>query len=375
MNLYPAVDPIPLPAPVWLFKGLHLLTLSLHFIAVEMLIGGLLMAVLLNLSASTGRGDRTAALRGGAAAALARRLPVVMTYVINLGVPPLLFAQVLYGRELYTSSVLIGARWIAVIPLLIACYWLLYRFADGAERGRRVWWIGALSWLIAGGIAKIYSTNIALMVRPEVWRDMYAATAIGHHLPPADPTLLPRWIFMLVGGLWVSGLWMLWIAGRKPVEISLATYLAGLGGRLVLVGIVAQAAALWWLTQSLSPQVQAGLTAHALYAVARFAWIGGAAVVFLTGAWAAIRRPAAPWIGYVGALLSLLTIASWTIVRDGIRDLTLSARSFDVWDRVVVTNWGVVVIFLVVFVAGLGGVAWLVSVLARAKPQAEGSLS
>ncbi len=28
-----------------------------------------------------------------------------MTYVINLGVPPLLFAQVLYGRAIYTSSV------------------------------------------------------------------------------------------------------------------------------------------------------------------------------------------------------------------------------------------------------------------------------
>ena len=36
------------------------------------------------------------------------RLTVVMTFVINLGVPPLLFAQVLYGRALYTSSVLIG---------------------------------------------------------------------------------------------------------------------------------------------------------------------------------------------------------------------------------------------------------------------------
>ena len=46
------------------------------------------------------------------ARALARRLTVVMTFVINLAVPPLLFAQVLYGRALYTSSVLIGLYWI-----------------------------------------------------------------------------------------------------------------------------------------------------------------------------------------------------------------------------------------------------------------------
>ena len=104
MPLFPAVDPIPLPAPIWLFKLLHIVTLSLHFVAVEMLLGGLLLAVLLSLSRSP--------YAHVTARALARRLTVVMTYVINLGVPPLLFAQVLYGRALYTSSVLIGVYWI-----------------------------------------------------------------------------------------------------------------------------------------------------------------------------------------------------------------------------------------------------------------------
>ncbi len=32
MGAFPAVDPIPLPAPVWLFVGLHSLTLVLHFL-------------------------------------------------------------------------------------------------------------------------------------------------------------------------------------------------------------------------------------------------------------------------------------------------------------------------------------------------------
>ena len=51
-----------------------------------------------------------------------------MTFVINLAVPPLLFAQVLYGRALYTSSVLIGVYWISIIGILMLTYWLLYRF-------------------------------------------------------------------------------------------------------------------------------------------------------------------------------------------------------------------------------------------------------
>ena len=112
MNPFPAVDPIPLPAPVWLLKLLHIVTLSLHFVAVEMLLGGLLLAVLLSLFRNSAHSLVTAR-------ALARRLTVVMTFVINLGVPPLLFAQVLYGRALYTSSVLIGLYWIALIPMLM----------------------------------------------------------------------------------------------------------------------------------------------------------------------------------------------------------------------------------------------------------------
>ena len=104
------------------------------------------------------------------ARALARRLTVVMTYVINLGVPPLLFAQVLYGRALYTSSVLIGALLDLDHRLLTLTYWLLYQFTARLEAGRSAWWVGLSAWLLAGFIARLLSTNMTLMLRPEVWR-------------------------------------------------------------------------------------------------------------------------------------------------------------------------------------------------------------
>ena len=67
MNPYPAVDPIPLPAPIWLLKLLHIVTLSLHFVAVEMLLGGLLLAVLLSLFRNSPHvaGHRARAWRAG----------------------------------------------------------------------------------------------------------------------------------------------------------------------------------------------------------------------------------------------------------------------------------------------------------------------
>jgi hypothetical protein len=44
-----------------------------------------------------------------------------------------------------------------------------------------------------------------------------------------------------------------------------------------------------------------------------------------------------------------------------------------VWNRTVVTNWGVVGIFLVLFIGGLGVIGWLVSVAAGAKKTMEGA--
>lgn len=372
MNAFPIVDPIPLPAPVWLFKGLHILTLALHFITVEMIIGGLFLAVLLNLIGSRSASP-SGALNLGASAALAKRLPIVMTYVINLGVPPLLFAQVLYGRALYTSSVLIGAYWIAVIPLLILCYWLLYRFAAGTEKGKAVWWIGGLSWLLAAFVAKIYSTNMTLMIRPEVWRDLYAADPLGAHLPSSDPILLPRLLFMVLGSLGITGLWVLWIASRKSIMPELRAHLCKIGGGFAMVGALLQGALLWWLFKTLPSSIQAELGSGA-YQIALYCWIAGAFLCVATGAVALAKHT--PLLGgYASALITLVMMASWTVFRDGLRDLTLKAAGFDVWNRTVVTNWSVVAIFFAVFVLGLAALAWLISVMARARPQMEGGLS
>ncbi len=224
MPSFPAVDPIPLPAPIWLLKLLHIVTLALHFVAVEMLLGGLLLAVLLSLFRNSPASMVTAR-------ALARRLTVVMTFVINLAVPPLLFAQVLYGRALYTSSVLIGLYWISIVGLLMLTYWLLYRFTARLEAGKSAWWIGLSAWLLAGSIARLLSTNMTLMLRPEVWRPMYSASAMGAYLPPRDPTLEPRWLLMMAGGLFIGGLWMVYLAGRSTFTAEEKSFLAGLGGK------------------------------------------------------------------------------------------------------------------------------------------------
>ena len=372
MHPYPAVDPIPLPAPIWLFKLLHIVTLALHFVAVEMLLGGLLLAVLLSLFRNKPEA-RTAAR------ALAHRMTVVMTYVINLGVPPLLFAQVLYGRALYTSSVLIGLWWISIIGLLMAAYWLLYRFSARLDAGKSAWWLGGAAWLLAGCIARLLSTNMTLMLRPEVWRDMYSASAAGAYLPTGDPTTEPRWLLMMAGGLFIAGLWLLYLSARKTFTESEQKFLAGLGGKIAAVcGVVYLAAGFWaWGVQpaAVKAGVFGGLPGYGFYGcygLAGYLWLALVAVAILLGLIAGFGKIASNLIAWAGVLLAVLIELSLVIFRDAVRDLSLLAKGYDVWDRAVVTNWSVVGIFLVLFVAGLGVIGWLVSVVARASKEMEG---
>jgi hypothetical protein len=369
MQSFPAVDPIPLPAPIWLLKLLHIVTLSLHFVAVEMLLGGLLLAVLLSLFGRSPASMVTAR-------ALARRLTVVMTFVINLAVPPLLFAQVLYGRALYTSSVLIGVYWISIIGLVTLTYWLLYRFTARLEAGKSAWWVGLSAWLLAGSVARLLSTNMTLMLRPEVWRQMYAASAMGAYLPPRDPTLEPRWLLMMAGGLFIGGLWLIYLSGRATFTADEKRFLARLGGWVAAAfGVVYLAAGLW--AASVQPEiVKTGLHTDALYKFFGFAgylWLALVMVAVLFAAVAGFAKISAGWLSWTGVLLAVLIEIALTVYRDAVRDLTLLSKGYNVWERAVETNWWVVGLFLVLFVAGLGVIGWLVSVVARARKVMEGA--
>jgi len=86
-----------------------------------------------------------------------------------------------------------------------------------------------------------------------------------------------------------------------------------------------------------------------------------------------LARTTATWIGWAAALLALLVELTLVIYRDAVRDVSLLAKGYDIWNRAVVTNWGVVGLFLVLFVGGLVVIGWLISVVARAQKPMEGA--
>lgn len=364
---FPNPDPIPLPAPLWLFKTLNIITLGFHFVALEILIGGLLIVAILNfLGAREG-----AALRLNQSAHLmARRLPIVMTYVINLGVPPLLFTQVMYGQALYTSSVLIGLWWISVIGILMLAYWMLYKVAERTEERRSAWLMAIGAWLFIGLIARIYSTNFTLMLRPEDWQALYENSALGAVLPMNDPTTTPRWLTMLAGGFAVAGVWMIWLSTTSKASEDVAAHLNSLGGKIALVGFALQLGAGYWVYLAQPEAVKEQLGTQTLYLVSGYAWIALVAMLMGLSAIAIARKPS-PALSWSGAALVPLAMLAMVNYRDGIRDTTLLLKGFNVWERTIVTNWSVVGIFLALFVIGVGVLGWLISVVMRSKEESE----
>ncbi len=362
--MFPAVDPIPLPAPVWLFKVLSLVTLALHFIAMHLLVGGLALATAWSIA---GRGGKNKVLLD-AAGTITSRLPVVMTYVINLGVPPLLFAQVLYGRALYTSTVVMGAWWLSVIFLLMISYSCLYAMTHFAGKGRAYGWLGLIALLVVMKIGAIYVGNMTLMLRPDAWLEMYRTNPHGTDLPTGDATMLPRWVFMMVGSFAVTGLGLMWLGQKRLISEEAAQFLRRWGGIATVVGVAAQVACGFWVMKSQPEVVSEGLAASRVCSIATWAWLGTAALMALLGVGSVVTSAARNMLIPAGAaLVGLLNVIAAVVVRDAIRDVTLAGSGFDVWNRTVVTNWSVVGLFLLLFVAGLGVVGWLVLVVKNAE--------
>jgi hypothetical protein len=205
---------------------------------------------------------------------------------------------------------------------------------------------------------------MTLMLRPEVWRDMYSASAMGAYLPTGDPTLTPRWLLMMAGGLFIGGLWLVYLAGRSTFTAEEKSFAAGLGGKVAaLFGVVYLLAGLW--AASVQPEiVKAGLAGNSGYPLYK---ISGICRIRLAGAcgcgraggraiagFGKLSARVIGWASWVSVLLAVLVEITLVVYRDGVRDLTLLSKHYDVWDRVVVTNWSVVGLFLVLFVAGLG---------------------
>lgn len=352
VNLIPVADTLTVPN-AW-FQFFLMLTFPLHLLAMNAMLGTGLVAFMAHLC--PGRAYRELSHE------LAKALPFLVAFTVNLGVAPLLFVNVLYGHLLYSSTVLMGVYWLAVIPLLIIAYYLAYIYDFSFKKlGNLAMFVLLVVVLLLLLVGFIFSNNMTMMIAPASWSRWFA-TPNGTLLNLADPTLLSRYLHMMTGALAVGGLFVAIYAStvlKSDPEVSETGQ--KLGMRLFAWMTLLQVGVGIWFLMSLPQRTMhrfmgGGSVATALLVVGLLL----AVAVLVTG----FKRLVLPT-----AWLTLALVYVMAFMRDVVRGNFL-APYFNPSTVPVQVQWSPLVLFLVSLVAGLILVGWMLSRLANLKSQA-----
>jgi len=342
LSLIPIPDSIPVPWG-W-FEALLLGTFVCHLLLMNAVLGSGLFLLL---------GGREAA---SARKALAKRLPTGLALTVNLGVPPLLFLQVLYGQFLYTSSVLTAVYWLSAVGLTMLAYALLYGHAGQpkASDWRRLCLPGAVAALLL--VSLIMTNTMTLVQRPEAWTAYFKDPA-GTILNVADPTFLPRWLHFLLASVAVGGLSVALLASKTTPDPEESSAVGARGLKWFTYASLLQIVAGGWWLLSLPQEVMLRFMGASGLSTAVFvAALGAAALAIAMGFQG--RARAAAWS-------VALTVALMT----GVRELSRTAMLGDGYrpDAYLVTGqYGPMVLFLGSLVLGVAAVAYMLRLHLRA---------
>jgi hypothetical protein len=196
---------------------------------------------------------------------------------------------------------------------------------------------------------------------------MYRENPLGNVLA-TGPVALPRWAYMMIGSLGVSGIGFLLLGLHQKVAPETGAFLTRQGGRFLAIFTIVQMVMGYVVFHGQAENVRAGLSGSTYYLALAAVW-GLTAVLLIVLGLVTGRASAAP-SGLLAAgagVVSLVNILAMAGFRDGIRDVTLALHGFDVWKQEVNTNWLNVVLFLLLFVAAGVAIGWLTRVVFQAK--------
>jgi hypothetical protein len=356
MPFFPAPDPAGLPAPIWLLKFLSVFTLTLHLLAMNLLVGG---TALLALSARRRDADP---VTGRLFAYLARALPVTMSLTITIGIAPLLFVQVIYGQAFYASSVLMAWPWLTVIPLVMLAYYGLYACQFRPEwLGRHINAIAWVSGLCILAVGFLFANNWTLMLAPHAWHGLYNSGISGLHLNVGDRSLVPRFLHFIVGAFGVAGLGIIFLGRlRRREDAETADRMSAIGRRWFLTATGVEIVIGLWFLFALPAQVRSFFIGKSMLDSAAL----GAGILLALVALVVVRRSPG-----LAALATGLTVFLMVVVRHRVRQILLFP-DIPVNSIEVNAQWGLLVLFVVALLAGLATVAWMVLAFARSSTPA-----
>jgi hypothetical protein len=223
------------------YLALYVVTLALHAALIGYVLGGAGYAL---IAAARRRPDPIAA-------AARDWLPFFLGAAITAGVAPLLFVQLLYQERFYTADLLLGPRWLAIVPALIVGFYALYvHKAAAADRPRRRLVSIAVAVVCFAFVAWSWTEHHLVMLDDARWHDFYQA---GRRIYTSD-AVGPRLA--------------LWLMSSAPLFASIAAWQIGDDvqarrrlAAIALIGIAASTALALVVRAQLDPAARAGIEA------------------------------------------------------------------------------------------------------------------
>jgi len=254
-------DPAGVPGHPVLFQGLMIVTWVLHIAFVHLTLGAASLAIY--GFHRRGNGPYWERL----SMAMTKVAKVGVSLLIVLGVAPLLFTQVIYDPQWYTSNVLSG-RWVIAFSFTLIvgyCSWFAFYYAnhEGAKRHIGIFaWVALALFCLDGLIMHALSYQALL---PGQWMNWYAPGGVVDTSGSALHAIQwPRYVFIMSLSVPAVGVFLIayahYFATRADREPAYRQFARTLGQRL----------AVWGFSLSLIPLLVwqfihpsgSGLTAH-----------------------------------------------------------------------------------------------------------------
>ena len=316
-----------LSAPLWLITILHIVTLTLHFAAMNFLFGGTIVLLF---------GKMNDKWRDPTVKMYVRLLPTAMAATVTLGVAPLLFVQLVYYQQAYSAAIVSGWLWLGIIDAAIVAYYFFYgaSFAADGKPGRMPVFL-AISFAMLLFISFVYSTVFSMAERPDLYRMLYADNQTGMVVNTDVGSWIFRWLHMVLGAVTVGGFFVGFI-GRKnepAFQMGKTFFLFGMVVTM-LVGL----AYLFTLGDYLRPFMRSPAI-----------WLLMVSIVLSLGSLHFFFKK--KWLG--AGLMLFVSMLGMVVIRHILRLIVLEGH-FDPGTIRVAPQWSVFALFLVCFVVAVG---------------------
>lgn len=325
-------DPMAMPAP----PEIMMFLLGLTFVVHISLLGLLFSSLWARAGAEWGSRRVYDSLR------VHRAGVVGSSMTITMGVPPLLFVQILYEKYFYSSSISIGFPWLAVVGYLLigfyAMYWTQWSWMrnSGPSLSGKIFWIITVLSVIAIGFT--YSWNHLKSISETPWNNTVSHMAAMHRL-----------LGYFGAGLIASGAWGAWFGSNWRTDRQIpkgAAWAAIVGGAGLSV---------WALTSRFATSGAYNLAHLFIYAGTIVAILAGVISI------AANKTVIARWLMTLAAPIGTLGLF---IQREASRLETMRPY-YDPFTLPTRTQWSTVAMFVVALLAGVGVLIWLLIQIRR----------